>query len=277
MRLSREILTVAAVVTSAGSAQATPVYWSLFNIEGESAVTASYVTYGTRDDMLRDTNRTGIFDPNTGGFGRNVVDGGSDGRAFWSLFNIEGENSLTASYVTYSTLDDMLRDTNRTGIFDPNTGGFGRNVVGSGSDGRSYWSLFNIEGESSLTASYVTYDTLGDMLRDTNRTGIFDPNATGFGRNVVGSGSDGLTYWSLFNIEGESSLTASYVTYRTLDDMLRDTNRTGIFDPNATGFGRNVVGSGATIIPLPAAFWLLGTGIAALALAAPRRGARLPG
>lgn len=67
----------------------------------------------------------------------------------------------------------------------------------------AYWNLFNIEGEDELSARYVTYASLGDMLRDTNRLDVFEPNPSGFGRNIVGSGSDGSTYWSLFNIEGE--------------------------------------------------------------------------
>ncbi len=109
---------------------------------------------------------------------------------FWSLFNIEGESSVSANFVTYVTLADMLADTNRTGVFTPNSFGFGQNIVGSGSDGNTYWSLFNIEGESSVSANYVTYATRADMLADSNRTGVFTPNSFGFGQNIVGSGSD---------------------------------------------------------------------------------------
>ncbi|WP_170841642.1 PEP-CTERM sorting domain-containing protein [Nitrosomonas aestuarii] len=54
----------------------------------------------------------------------------------------------------------------------------------------TYWSLFNIEGESTLSANYVTYASLNDMLTDTNRLGVFQPDPFGFGRNIVGSGSD---------------------------------------------------------------------------------------
>ncbi len=78
-----------------------------------------------------------------------------------------------------------------------------------------YWSLFNVEGERALDAVYVTYATLPDMLNDINRTGVFTPSGFGAGRNVVGSGSDGVTYWNLFNVEGESALDAVYVTYTT--------------------------------------------------------------
>jgi len=129
-----------------------------------------------------------------------------------------------------------------------------------------YWSLFNIEGESAISADYVTYATLEDMLADTNRTGVFSPNPLGFGSNIVGSGSDGSTYWSLFNIEGESAISADYVTYATLDDMLTDSNRTGVFSPNPLGFGSNIVGSGAFVVspvPVPGALWLFASGLLA--------------
>ena len=109
----------------------------------------------------------------------------------------------------------------------------------------TYWSLFNVEGESALSAQYVTYGSLTDMLGDTNRLGVFSPNPLGFGTNIVGSGSDGTTYWSLFNVENESTLSAQYVTYGSLTDMLGDTNRLGVFTPNPLGFGVNIVGSGS--------------------------------
>jgi hypothetical protein len=128
-----------------------------------------------------------------------------------------------------------------------------------------YWSLFNIEGESALTSDYVTYSSLIDMMNDTNRVSTTSPNSTGFGKNVVGSGSDGTNYWSLFNIEGESALTSDYVTYSSLIDMMNDTNRVSTTSPNSTGFGKNVVGSGAitvSVVPLPAALPLYGAGLA---------------
>ena len=201
---------------------------------------------------------------------------------YWNLFNIEGENSIDAAYVTYATLDDMLTDSNRLGQFSPNTtGNVARNVVGSGSDGTTYWSLFNIEGENSIDAAYVTYATLTDMLTDSNRLGQFSPNTTGgVARNVVGSGSDGSFYWNLFNIEGENSIDAAYVTYATLDDMLTDSNRLGQFSPNTTGnVARNVVGSGASImvstppmpVPEPASVGLLMLGLLCLGQATIRR------
>jgi hypothetical protein len=56
----------------------------------------------------------------------------------------------------------------------------------------------------------------------------------------------------MFNIEGESAQTADIVTYATLADMLADTSRLGVFQPNGFGFGRTIVGSGAYILrPAP--------------------------
>jgi hypothetical protein len=143
-----------------------------------------------------------------------------------------------------------------------------------------YYNLFNLEGESSLSADFVTYATLADMLNDENRTGSFraDGNAP-FGANIVGTGSDGTTYWNLFNLEGENSLSADFVTYATLADMLNDENRTGSFraDGNAP-FGANIVGTGAFIeadtphpVPLPATSWLVALGLFVAAAARARR------
>ncbi len=84
------------------------------------------------------------------------------------------------------------------------------------------------------------------------------------------------TYWNLFNIEGESTITASYATYGTLGDMLADTNRLGLFDPNTPGFGRNIVGSGSdntprVVLPMPEPASLLLVGAALLGVAATRK------
>jgi hypothetical protein len=201
---------------------------------------------------------------------------------YWSLFNIEGENQQNSVYVTYTSLDDMLNDTNRTGSFIPNTtGNSAENVVGSGSDGSVYWSLFNIEGENQQNSVYVTYMSLVDMLNDTNRTGSFIPNTTGnSAENVVGSGSDGSVYWNLFNIEGENQQNSVYVTYASRIDMLDDTNRTGSFIPNTTGnSAENVVGSGASVmsmtqVPEPAALTLFCAGLLGLGIALRNRKSR---
>ncbi len=276
-------LTVAALTAAsigvASPALATPVYWNLFNIEDEHLLDAVYVTYASFEDMLNDTDRTGTFTPDDGGASANVVDSGSDGSTYWSLFNIEGEDQLDAIYVTYATLDDMLNDANRAGTFTPDGGGASVNLVGSGSDGSIYWSLFNIEGEGMLDAVYVTYATLDDMLNDTNRTGTFTPDGGGASANVVDGGSDGSIYWSLFNIEGEAFLDAVFVTYATLDDMLHDTNRTGMFMPDGGNAGANIVGSGAFVtdstvpIPEPTTLSLLALGLGCLGLAGWRRAA----
>ena len=249
---------------------AIPVYWNVFNIEGESDIGADLVTYGSLSDMLSDTNRTSV---NTlSGFGANIVGGGSDGSSLWNVFNIEGETSIGADIVTYSSVSDMLSDSNRTSV---NTlSGFGANVVGSGSDGDAYWNVFNIEEESSIGADIVTYDSLTDMLSDTNRTSV--NTLSGFGANIVGSGSDGDTYWSVFNIEGESSIGADIVTYDTLADMLSDSNRLSV--NTLGGFGANIVGSGAfnvdaplpdpdpLPVPEPSSWLLFGLGMAGLVL-----------
>jgi len=134
----------------------------------------------------------------------------------------------------------------------------------------AYWSLFNIEGESSFPASLITYNTLTDMLNDTNRIGVFTPTGTSpaAAANIIDSGSDGKTYWNLFNIEGESSFPASFITYNTLTDMLNDTNRIGVFTPTGTSpaAAANIVGSGAdiaqiTAVPEPSSLPLLCAGI----------------
>ena len=57
----------------------------------------------------------------------------------------------------------------------------------------AYWNLFNIEGESAISAEFVTYATLADMLNDENRLGAFVPDGAFIGRNIVGSGADILS------------------------------------------------------------------------------------
>lgn len=53
-----------------------------------------------------------------------------------------------------------------------------------------YWNLFNIEEENQQNSVYITYDTLLDMLNDTNRIGSFVPDSVGnSAENVVGSGA----------------------------------------------------------------------------------------
>ena len=49
-----------------------------------------------------------------------------------NVFNIEDESAAPAVFVTYTTLGDMLTDTNRSGAFFPIAGGAGQNIVGSG-------------------------------------------------------------------------------------------------------------------------------------------------
>jgi hypothetical protein len=83
-----------------------------------------------------------------------------------------------------------------------------------------------------------------------------------------------LVYYSVFNIEGESAIDAAFVTYASLLDMLNDQNRTGVFIADGhPPFGTNIVGSGTFLlrdapspVSLPGTSWLLGAGLAALAV-----------
>jgi hypothetical protein len=265
------LLGTAAALTIGSSAHA--AYWNVFNIEGESSSSANILTFDTVTDMLNGTNYTGIYNPSAGGlFGRNVIDAGSNGSAYWLLFNIEGESGVSANILTFGSLTDMLNGTNHTGIYNPSAGGlFGRNVVGSGFDGSTYWLTFNIEGESSTSANILTFGSLTDMLNGTNYTGLYNPSTGGlFGRNVVDADSDGTNYWLTFNIEGESSVPASMLTFGSLTDMLNGTNYTGIYNPGSGGlFARNIVGSGSDSyvfaptpdVPEPMAWTMLVAGL----------------
>jgi len=51
---------------------------------------------------------------------------------YWNVFNFEGESAENSAIVTYATLADMLADANRTGVFTPDSGSAGANIVGSG-------------------------------------------------------------------------------------------------------------------------------------------------
>ncbi|MEY8201171.1 MAG: hypothetical protein RPS47_18180, partial [Colwellia sp.] len=77
--------------------------------------------------------------------------------------------------------------------------------------GPIYFNTFNEEGESVDTAIIVTYGSLLDMMTDFNPLTV--TNVGGNGPDIVGSGSDGTTYWNIFNEEGESVDTAIIVTY----------------------------------------------------------------
>ena len=210
---------------------------------------------------------------------------------YWNVFNIEGEDSIGADIVWYDTFEDMLNDENRagTGQTDGFGGGFNANIVGAGSDGDKYWNVFNIEGEDSIGADIVWYDTFDDMLNDENRAGTGQTNGFGggFNANIVGSGSDGENYWNVFNIEGEDNIGADIVWYATFQDMLNDENRQGTGQTNGFGggFNANIVGSGASLIsfmpppaddpippvPVPASLPLLLAGLGGLTLLRKRR------
>jgi len=75
-----------------------------------------------------------------------------------------------------------------------------------------------------------------------------------FASSLVNYASAGVMYWSLFNVEEETSISSAYVTYSNLDDMLNDANRIETFLPDDTfggSFAANVVGSGALMVPDP--------------------------
>jgi len=58
----------------ATGAEASPIYWSLFNIEGENRIDRAYVIYAA----LEDINRLGQYSPDTtGNAARNVVGSGA--------------------------------------------------------------------------------------------------------------------------------------------------------------------------------------------------------
>ena len=136
--------------------------------------------------------------------GRTLVGSGSDGKTSWNVFDREGECSATAIIVTYNSLINMLTAANPTGFFEPITGGACRGKrCRLRFDGKTYWNVFNQEGKYSATAVIVTYSSLINMLTAANPTGFFEPIAGGaLGANVVDSGSDGQTYWNVFNQEG---------------------------------------------------------------------------
>ncbi|HET7275571.1 MAG TPA: hypothetical protein VFI91_10450 [Longimicrobiaceae bacterium] len=100
-------------------------------------------------------------------------------RSYWNVFNFEEESALTAQVVTYSSLTDMFLDTNPTAFFTPTSRGFGPNIIGNGTDGHSYWNVFNVEEENGQSAQFATYSSLADMFLDTNPVDFFTPNSRG--------------------------------------------------------------------------------------------------
>jgi hypothetical protein len=228
-------------------------YWNVFNVEGERTTLTATVTYATRADMLADTNRTGVVVPSgSGSADLNIIDAGSDGTNYWNLFNVEGERTTLTAFATYNNLMDMLADTNRTGVVVPSGGGSADlNIIGAGSDGTSYWNVFNVEGERTTLTAFATYATLSDMLHDTNRTDVIVPSGGGSADlNIVGSGSDGTSYWNLFNVEDERTTLTAFVTYATLGDMMHDTNRLSVTVPSGGGSADlNIIGTGSDAFP----------------------------
>ena len=77
IRTAATLAAVAVIALVSAPVTAAPLFWSLFNIEGESATSAQYVSYGSAADMFSDTNRLGIFTPNAFNAGRNIVGSGA--------------------------------------------------------------------------------------------------------------------------------------------------------------------------------------------------------
>jgi membrane protease subunit (stomatin/prohibitin family) len=170
---------------------------------------------------------------------------------YYNVFNFEDESDEGAAFVTYDSLEDMLLDQNRVDSFFPD-GPFTseNNIIGSGSDGTTFWNLFNFEEESDEGAAFVTYDSIEDMLLDQNRVDSFFPDGPFTSENnIVGTGSDGESYWNVFNFEEESDEGAAFVIYDTLIDMLLDQNRVDSFFPDGPFTSENnIIGSGATLV-----------------------------
>jgi hypothetical protein len=178
---------------------------------------------------------------------------------YWNLFNAEDDFSDPANFVTYATLEDMLLDVNRTGVFVPDgfSAAVAGNIVDAGSDGTTFWLLGNQQGVLTDSAQFATYATFADMLGDTNRIALFTPDgfSAAAARNIIGTGSDGTTYWVLGNAEGISD-PAQFATYDSLMDMLNDENRTGLFTPDgfSVAAAGNIVSAGSD----GTTYWLLG-------------------
>ena len=109
---------------------------------------------------------------------------------YWNVINPEVEVATSASFAVYGSASDILNDNNRLGTYTP--GGPGANIVGSGSDGTYYWNVFNFEGTAAGYSNYVLYNSLSDMLNDTNRASVF----TGLSGDFVGSGAGQASFLS---------------------------------------------------------------------------------
>jgi len=248
-------------------AQATAAtYWNFFEEDPTDFTQIASVnfTYDTAEDMLANTNTQDsafLF-----GKARTLSASGSDGTTYWNYFQEDPSDftQIAGVYFTYNSLEDMLTDTNRQDRY--NLFGKARTLTASGSDGTTYWNYFQEDPSdfTQIAGVYYTYNTLEDMLTDTNRQDrhfLF-----GKARTLTASGSDGTTYWNYFQEDPSdfTQIAGVYYNYNTLEDMLTDTNRQG--RNFLLGKERTLGASGATIlktddpvtpIPVPATLPLL--------------------
>ncbi len=198
-------LTAAAALawTTNGSA-ASAVYWNVFNVEGESALSADIVTYGALGDMLADQNRTGVSTRTRSGSGPTSWGPGRTGRRTGTCSTSRLSSDLSADIVTYGALGDMLADQNRTGVFTPNAARVrdqhrgvrvGRDDILERVQRRGR--VRPCRPTSSPTARWATCWRTRTGPASSRRT------RSGSGPDIVGSGADGTTYWNVFNVEGE--------------------------------------------------------------------------
>ena len=172
---------------------------------------------------------------------------------YWALLNPEGTSTDAPTFVTYATFEDMAFNRNPiAGYSDVRTDDFfnQRNIVGTGYDGTRYWALLNREGTSRDFPVFVTYATFEDMAFNRHPiAGYSDVRPDDFfnQRDVVGSGYDGVRYWTLLNHERLLTDAPTYVTYATFEDMVFNRNPlAGYSDVRTTDFfnQRDTVDSG---------------------------------
>lgn len=227
-------------------------YWNLLN----TGTVAGFYQFATLGDMMRNVNPTAIIQT-PGPFATDIKGTGADGQTYWNLFN----TGQVAGFYTYANRLDMMLNRNPTAIVQT-PGLFATYIQGTGSDGHTYWNQFN----TGQVAGYYTYATLDDMMLNRNPTSIVQTPGL-FATDIVGSGSDGRTYWNLFN----TGQVAGFYTYATLGDMMLNVNPTSIVQTPGP-FATTIIGTDADILPSmvtvpePGTLGLMGIALLAMAL-----------